>query len=125
MFAIDTHAWPLLLAGFLLAGVGIGFAETAQSTTVALMLPDHLRGNGFGVLGLVQSLGDLGATLVAGLLWAAFSPTVAFTYAAAWMAASLTASALLRPRPARVPPPDSPDIDTGAHDDSRENGTAK
>ena len=37
------------------------------------MLPDHLRGNGFGVLGLVQSFGDLGATLIAGVLWAVFS----------------------------------------------------
>jgi hypothetical protein len=37
--------------------VGIGFAETAQTTMVALALPDHLRGNGFGLLGLLQSLG--------------------------------------------------------------------
>lgn len=56
---------------------------------------DRLRGNGFGVLGLVQSIGDLGASLVVGLLWAAVSPTVAFGYAAAWMAASLLASGLL------------------------------
>lgn len=94
VFAFDTHAWPVLLGAFALAGVGIGFAETAQSTTVALMLLDHLRGNGFGVLGLVQSAGDLGATLVAGLLWATFSPSVAFAYAAVWMVASLIASSL-------------------------------
>jgi hypothetical protein len=62
------------------------------------MLPDHLRGNGFGVLGLIQSFGDLGATLVTGLLWAAFSPGIAFSYAAAWMIASLAASVLLRHR---------------------------
>src|SRR6266545_364974 len=47
-------------------------AWTARDT--ALMLPDRLRGNGFGVLGLVQSIGDLGATLVVGILWAAVSP---------------------------------------------------
>jgi len=97
MLAGSIHAWPLLLIAFLLAGTGIGLAETAQSTAVALLLPDHLRGSGFGVLGLVQSVGDLGATLVAGLLWAAFSPAAAFGYAAAWMLASLLASALLRP----------------------------
>jgi len=61
------------------------------------MLPDRLRGNGFGVLGLVQSIGDLGATLVVGILWAAVSPTAAFGYAAAWMAASVIASGLIRP----------------------------
>ncbi|MGB8382325.1 MAG: MFS transporter [Dermatophilaceae bacterium] len=96
LFAVGG-GWPLLLAGFLLSGIGIGLAETAESTIVALALPEHLRGQGFGVLGLTQSFGDLGATVVAGLLWAAFTPTVAFLYAAAWMAASLTAALLIRP----------------------------
>ena len=89
LFAVDQHAWPVLLVAFLLAGVGIGFAQTAETTLVALALPDRLRGNGFGVLGLLQSFGDLGATLVMSWLWAAFSPTLAFGYVAAWMAASL------------------------------------
>lgn len=98
LFAIGPHSWPVLLIAFALAGVGIGCAETAESTLVTRGLPDHLRGNGFGVLGLTQALGDLGATLVAGLLWSLVSPMVAFGYAAAWMAASLLASGLLRPR---------------------------
>jgi MFS family permease len=96
IFAVDQHAWPVLLGGFLLAGVGIGCAETAQSTMVAVMLPDHLRGNGFGVLGLVQSMGGLGSSLVVGLLWATVSPTLAFGCAGAWMVASLIALSLLR-----------------------------
>jgi MFS family permease len=90
-FAVGSAQWPWLLVGFLLAGVGIGFAETAESTMVALTLPEDLRANGFGVLGLVQSFGDLGATLVAGALWALFSPAVAFGYAATWMALALVA----------------------------------
>jgi MFS family permease len=98
IFAWDQHHWPILLAGFLLAGIGIGFAETAESTVVAQLLPEHLRSNGFGALGLVQSLGDLGATLVAGVLWAAVSPTVAFGYAAAWMTASTITARSLRQR---------------------------
>jgi len=95
-FAWEQHAWPVLLLGFLLAGTGIGFAETAESTMVALALPDRLRGNGYGVLGLVQSLGDLGASLVAGLIWAVVSPTAAFGYAAAWMVAATVATASVR-----------------------------
>jgi hypothetical protein len=55
-----------------------------------------LRGNGFGVLGLVQSFGDLGATLVAGVLWAVVSPAAAFGYAAAWMVAAAVLSFALR-----------------------------
>lgn len=94
-FALDTRSWPLLLGAFLLAGIGIGLAETAESTVVAQRLPDRLRGNGFGVLGLVQSLGDLGSSLVVGVLWSTVSPMVGFGYAAVWMAASLLAFGLL------------------------------
>lgn len=104
VFAWNQHAWPVLLAGFLLAGIGIGLAETAESTVVAHALPDHLRGNGFGVLGLVQSVGDLGSTLVAGLLWALISPTVAFGYVAAWMLAALTTTVLTRTTNTAGPP---------------------
>jgi MFS family permease len=92
VFAVGPHAWPALLVAFVLAGVGIGFAETAESTVVARGLPDHLRSNGFGVLGLTQALGDLGSTVIAGVLWSVVSPTVAFCYVAAWMAASVIAS---------------------------------
>lgn len=99
IFAGTARGWPLLLVAFLLAGVGIGFAETAQSTVVARGLPDRLRSNGFGVLGLTQSLGDLGATVVAGVLWSTVSATAAFSYAAVWMFASVLASGLLHPRP--------------------------
>jgi MFS family permease len=98
VFALEQHRWPILLIGFLLAGLGIGFAETAESTVVARLLPEHLRGNGFGVLGLVQSFGDLGATMVAGILWSVFSPSIAFLYAATWMILSVGASGWLRPR---------------------------
>jgi MFS family permease len=98
LFAWQQHRGSILLIGFLLCGVGIGFAETAQSTVVAQQLPEPLRSNGFAVLGLVQAFGDLGATLVAGILWSVFSPTVAFLYAAVWMALSVGASGWLRPR---------------------------
>ena len=94
-FAVDQSQWPVVGSGFLLAGIGIGLAETAQSTAVGLMLPDRLQGNGFAVLGLVQSVGDLDATVVAGVLWSLVSPTVAFAYAAIWMSASVVASGLL------------------------------
>ncbi|MGI8613111.1 MAG: MFS transporter [Nocardioidaceae bacterium] len=96
LFAVGPHPWPPLLAAFLLSGIGIGFAETAESTVVARGLPDRLRSNGFGVLGLTQALGDLGSTVVAGLLWSLVSPTLAFGYVAAWMAASVVTASMLR-----------------------------
>ena len=104
ILAVEQHAWPLLLAAFVLAGVGIGLAEPAESTMVALALPDRLRGNGYGVLGLMQCFGDLGASVVAGTIWALVSPSAAFLYVAAWMVLSLIAAALTRTSPS----PDAP-----------------
>jgi MFS family permease len=96
-FSWSTHSWPLLLVFFLLAGAGVGLAETAESALVARLLPDELRGSGFGLLGGVQSLGDFVSSAVVGLVWTIFSPTAAFLVAAAWMLLSLAATLLIRP----------------------------
>lgn len=101
LFALPFHTWPILVAAFLLAGTGIGFAETAESALVARLLPDRLRGSGFGLLGGVQSFGDLASSAVVGLLWTTVSPTAGFVYAAGWMAVSLVASLALSPGAAR------------------------
>jgi MFS family permease len=98
-FALPLHAWPLVLVAFILAGSGIGLAEAAESTLVAQLLPDHLRGGGFGVLGGLQSFGGLVSSAIVGALWTGVSPTVAFLYAAAWMllsAATSVGSRLMR-----------------------------
>lgn len=92
-FAFAGSTVAAVAVAFVLAGVGIGLAETAQSALVAGMLPDRLRGSGFGVLGAVQAGGSLLASAVAGVLYAAISPTVAFCYVAAWMVLSLAATA--------------------------------
>ncbi len=99
-FALGSHAWPLLLVWFCLAGAGIGLAETAESTMVAHLLPDRLRGSGFGLLGGLQSAGDLLSSVVVGILYAAVSPTAGLAYAAGWMVVSVAAAALV-PIPAR------------------------
>jgi MFS family permease len=83
--------------GFALAGAGIGLAEPTQSAVVSQLLPDRLRGGGFGVIGAVQATGDVVATVVAGVLYTVASPTVAFGYAAVWMAVAVIASGMLRP----------------------------
>jgi MFS family permease len=96
LFATPTHAWPLLLIGFLLAGSGIGLAETAESTLFAGLLPAHLRGSGFGVLGGVQAFGDFASSAIVGILWTTVGASVAFLYAAAWVAVA-AAICVVRP----------------------------
>jgi MFS family permease len=96
-FALHTSSWALLLAFFVLAGAAMGLAETAESALVARLLPDALRGSGFGLLGAVQSLGDFVSSAAVGLVWTLVSPTAAFLLAAAWMGLSLAATLVIRP----------------------------
>jgi MFS family permease len=102
-FAVGWRAWPALLGTFALAGGGIGLAETAEGAWVARLLPDRLRGSGFGLLGAVQSFGDFASSATVGLLYTAVSPAVGFAYAAAWMALSaagaVSAHGFTAPRP--------------------------
>lgn len=99
LLAVPLAGAFLVVPGFLLAGAGIGLAETAESTLVAGLLPDHLRGSGFGIMGGVQSIGDFGSTAAVGLLWTAVSPSAGFAYAAGWMLLAVAASPLARRPP--------------------------
>ena len=76
---------------FVLAGVGIGCAETAQSAAVAKAAPAELRGSAFGLLAAIQSFGNLAAGAVAGVLWTLVSPRAGFIYLAAWMLVAVLA----------------------------------
>ena len=96
IFAVGGHSVWIVLCAFAAAGTGIGLAEPTQSAVVAQLLPDRLRGSGFGVLGLVKAAGDLVATVVAGVLYTVVSPAVAFSYAAGWMICAVLASGMLR-----------------------------
>jgi MFS family permease len=88
-FTRDTSAWLGLLPWFVLAGVGIGCVETAEHAAVAARAPTDLRGSAFGLLAGIQSVGNLAASGIAGILWTALSPAWAFGYLAAWMAIAL------------------------------------
>ena len=95
-FAFPIHHWLLLAGWFCVAGAGIGLAEPAESTLVAQLLPDRLRGSGLGLLGGLQSAGDFLSSAIVGLLFVAVAPTVGFAYAAAWMVLAVAATAWLR-----------------------------
>jgi MFS family permease len=89
---------PVVAAAFVVAGVGIGCVETVEHSAVASLSPGEYRGSAFGLLAAIQSFGNLAASGVAGLLWTALSPQVAFEYLAAWMMVALVGVVgLLRP----------------------------
>jgi MFS family permease len=89
------NVWMLIVA-FVLAGAGIGLAEPAESSLVARLLPDHLRGSGFGLLGGVQSFGDFASSAAVGLLWSTVSPAAGFAYAAGWMLLCIVSTTRMR-----------------------------
>lgn len=87
--ALTDGSVAVLAAAFVGAGIAIGTVETSEHTAVAGHAPEELRGSAFGLLAAGQSLGNLIASGVAGLLWTAAGPTAAFLVAAGWMAVSL------------------------------------
>ena len=94
--ALTGASIALLGTFFVLAGVAIGFVETAEHAAVALLAPLDIRGSAFGALAAIQSLGNFAASAVTGILWTTVSPRAAFLYLTAWMLASLLALASTR-----------------------------
>jgi MFS family permease len=102
-FAFAGASIPLLALLFVLAGLGIGVGETAESAAVAAFAPVDLRGSAFGLVAAVQAFANLAASAVAGVLWKAVSAEAAFLYLAAWAAVAAIAfvvSMRARGRPA-------------------------
>ncbi len=98
-----TGAAVVVLAGcFVLAGAAIGFVETAEHAAVAALAPAEIRGSAFGVLAGTQSIGNLVASAVAGILWTAISPGAGLAFAAALMGAALLVLAVPVAREAAV-----------------------
>jgi MFS family permease len=95
-FAINTASLVLLAAPFAAAGIAIGCVETAQHAAVAALAPGQIRGSAFGLLATIQAVGNLAASGIAGILWTAVSPTVAFGYLTAWMLLALAVLLLTR-----------------------------
>jgi MFS family permease len=63
----------------------------AEHAAVASLAAVELRGSAFGLLAAVQSFGNLAASAIAGLLWTAVSPRMAFGYLVAWMLLAVVA----------------------------------
>ncbi|MCK9924201.1 MFS transporter [Frankia sp. AgPm24] len=116
VFAVSGSALWHLGVAFVLAGVGIGCAETAEHAAVAAFAPERIRGSAFGLLATVQAVGNIAASVVAGLLYTVVSPRLAFGYLAAWMLLALVlllwsardpssraGGAKIAPRAARAP----------------------
>jgi MFS family permease len=68
---------------FVVAGIAIAITDAMERTVAADLLPENLRGTGYGTLATVNGIGDFASSSVVGLLWTAVSPTAGFGYGAA------------------------------------------
>jgi len=85
-----------LLAMFGLAGFSIAVTDALEGAMTADLVTEPVRGTAYGVLGAVNGVGDLVASVAVGILWTAFSPVIAFAYAALGMGMGALVLARLR-----------------------------
>ncbi|MFL5767743.1 MAG: MFS transporter [Actinomycetota bacterium] len=109
LFAVACFAFvpgsanvAVLGALFVAVGCSTGIVETSRGSYAAELLPDEVRGRGFGLIGLVDGVGDLVSSLVVGILWTVTAPAWGFVFAGVLSTAG--ALALARPVRAEVAP---------------------
>lgn len=83
LLVIVLPATPISLAAvFVLGGIYIGAEETLEDSLCAELVSENQHGMGFGVLAMINGLGDFISSVIVGVLWSAFGTGVAFGYSA-------------------------------------------
>jgi MFS family permease len=84
-FLWEVSALSYLLLLFALGGVYIAIEDALEGVLTADLVRPEMRGTAYGVMGTVNGIGDLVASVIVGALWTAISPVVAFACAAGLM----------------------------------------
>lgn len=83
--------------GAALWGLHLGLTQGLLSTLVADTAPQDMRGSAFGLFNFAGGIAVLGASVIAGALWAQFGPAATFLTGAALAAATAAGIGLWRP----------------------------
>ena len=81
-FAIAVPSLWWFTGCFVLAGIFIAWEDTIEGVAVRDYVDEPVAGTAYGVLGVVNGIGDFASSLIVGTLWAVFGPVLAFGYAA-------------------------------------------
>jgi len=81
-FILAPPGFGYLLILFVLGGIYIAVEDALEGSTAAELLPEEVRGTGYGMLATVNGIGDFVSSLVVGFLWSTVSPAAGFGYAA-------------------------------------------
>ena len=84
-FVLPLASIGYLLLLFVLAGTYIAAEDSLEGALTADFVGQEVRGTAYGVMGTVNGVGDLVASVVVGLLWTVVSPAAGFAYAAVAM----------------------------------------
>jgi MFS family permease len=84
LWRLDVSIYLLSLFG--LSGFSIAIVDALEGALTAdLVAEETSRGTAYGMLGTVNGVGDLAASVIVGTLWTAVSPVWAFAYAGVFM----------------------------------------
>jgi MFS family permease len=96
LLALNVSGLPVLVVVFVLGGAYVGIEETLEDSLAAELLPEVVRGTGFGTMALVNGVGDLISSICVGWLWAAFGASVGFGFAVVLMTVGIVAVSTMR-----------------------------
>jgi MFS family permease len=86
-----------IFAGIGLWGAHMALTQGLLAKMVADTAPAHARGSAFGLFNLASGVALLGASLLAGLLWARFGPQATFVAGGAFAASALLLALVRQP----------------------------
>ena len=66
---------------FIIGGAFIASEDVLEGAIAGELLPENLKGTGYGTLATVNGMGDFISSIIVGFLWAVVSPTAGFLYA--------------------------------------------
>jgi MFS family permease len=78
-FVIASIWWFIIF--FSLAGVFIAWEDTVEGIAVRDFVDDSVAGTAYGILGVVNGVGDFASSLIVGLLWTTLGASWGFAYA--------------------------------------------
>jgi sugar phosphate permease len=78
-FVVSSAWWFIIF--FSLAGIFIAWEDTVEGIADRDYVKDALAGTAYGILGVVNGVGDFASSLIVGLLWTAAGPSWGFAYA--------------------------------------------
>jgi MFS family permease len=66
---------------FIIGGIFIASEDVLEGAIAGELLPENMKGTGYGALATVNGIGDFISSIIVGFLWAAVSPAAGFMYA--------------------------------------------